>query len=164
MSLNNIKQPEIIQINELIRLRKYDGNYEIMLEGYQDPYVYQNSEGIFDEKKKPDLNYVKRMGEYLSQIGEMYEVLENGEYISIGDVTVKETNPAIAIWYEKYRHKGIGYLVMSEVINRLKQLGYKKISDSIVYKWNEASLKMHLKLGFRIVESTKDEYKLGLEL
>ena len=54
MPLPEIPQPEILPVSETIRLKKYDGHYEIALEGYQDPYVYQNSEGIFDDAKKPD--------------------------------------------------------------------------------------------------------------
>ncbi|MDD6466753.1 MAG: GNAT family N-acetyltransferase [Erysipelotrichaceae bacterium] len=165
MALQQIEQPELIQVNDKLRLRKYDGNYEKMLAGYQDPYVYQNSEGIFDEDKIPDLEYVKRMSEYLSRVGEMYfiEWLQNGEYISIGDVTIKEENPPIAIWQTEYRNKGIGSLVMSVVVQRLKELGYHRISHSTVYKWNDASLQMHLKLGFQVVEETDKEYLLNLE-
>jgi len=49
MPLEQIQQPETIDIRDGLRLRKYDGHYEKALIGYQDPYVYQNSEGIFDE-------------------------------------------------------------------------------------------------------------------
>lgn len=166
MPLNHIVQPETIPVTETIRLVKYDGNYEIMLPGYQDPYVYQNSEGIFDDEKKPDLQYVKRMGEYLSRVGELYfiEVWEDENYVRIGDVTIKDENPPIAIWYDAYRNKGIGTLVMKTVIKRLKELGYEAIRNSIVYKWNTASLKLHQKLGFRIVDETETEYKLNLRL
>lgn len=166
MPLQNILQPEILIINETIRLRKYDGNYQILLKGYQDPYVYQNSEGIFDEQKKPDLNYLKGMCTYLNQVGELYfiEIKENQTYVSIGDVTIKDKNPPIAIWYEKYRGKGIGTLVMQTVIKRLKELGYQKIIGSTVYKWNHSSQKMHENLGFKRVKETTNEYIYELDL
>ncbi|MGM9635183.1 MAG: GNAT family N-acetyltransferase [Candidatus Avispirillum sp.] len=166
MPLENINQPEIIQISETLRLRKYDGNYEAALNGYRDPYVYQNSEGIFDEAKKPDLSYVEGMFKYLDRVGEAYfiEVLKDGEYISVGDVTVKAENPPIAIWYAEYRGTGIGTAVMKTVIQRLKELGYDKITGSTVYKWNAPSLHMHQKLGFRIVSEDEKEYILELEL
>lgn len=51
MPLPNVCQPEIINISQNIRLRKYDGNYVIGLPWYQDPYVYNNSEGIFEDSK-----------------------------------------------------------------------------------------------------------------
>ena len=54
MPLPNIQQPEIIQINNTLRLRRYDGHYEKLLPGYQTQYVYQNSEGIFDDAFSDD--------------------------------------------------------------------------------------------------------------
>lgn len=162
--MKNIQQPEIITINDFLRLRKYDGNYEIMLPAYQDPYIYQNSEGIFDDAKKPDLDYVKGMCDYLSKAGEFYfiEAKENGSFVSIGDVTVKAENPPIAIWAEKYRGVGVGTTVMKTVINRLKEFGIDKISGSTVYKWNLPSQKMHEKLGFRRVCENEREYTYEL--
>ncbi len=166
MAFQNAVQPDVLQVTETIRLKKYDGHYEKALSGYQDPYVYQNSEGIFDDTKKPDLNYVKGMCEYLQNAGELYfiEVLENGGYIPIGDVTVKAENPPIAIWFEKYRGMGIGTAVMETVLARLKELGAEKITASSVYKWNEVSLKMHRALGFVIVDETEEEYILERKL
>ncbi len=166
MPLKNIQQPEVILLTETLRLKRYNGHYELALAGYQDPYVYQNSEGIFDQTKIPDLNYVKGMCEYLDKNGELYfiEVLEDERYTAVGDVTMKAENPPIAIWYEKYRGKGLGSLVMGAVINRMRALGYKKIRNSTVYKWNEASFRLHQKLGFQVVRETDQEYYLDLEL
>lgn len=166
MPIPGIDQPETIQLTETLRLRRYDGHYELALPGYRDPVVYQNSEGIFDESKIPDLSYVKGMCEYLDKAGELYfiEALEDGEYTAIGDATVKDENPPIAIWRGGYRGKGIGTAVMTAVISRLRELGYKRIRNSTVYKWNENSLKMHRKLGFQVVGETEDEYYLDLEL
>ena len=166
MPLENIEQPNIININNNLRLRKYDGHFEKALIGYLDPYVYKNSEGIVDDSKKPDLDYVKGMMEWLNNNGELYfiEVLENNIYIEIGDVTVKDQNPPIAIWYEKYRGIGIGTLVMKEVIKRLKCLGYAKIVGTTIYKYNTKSQNMHERLGFKRVAETDDEYIYELDL
>lgn len=167
MPLPNIKQPDIIQVNDCIRLKQYDGNDEEALKGYQDPFVYQNSEGIFDANQKPDIHYVKRMFEWLNHHGELYfiQICVNEEYISIGDVTIKDVNPPIAIWYKEYRSIGIGTAVMKVVIERLKQLGYSKISRSIVYAQNVYSKKMHERLGFKKVGETENawvyEYQWG---
>ena len=126
MPLKNIEQPQIIQIRDDLRLRKYDGHYEQFLPGYQDPCVYQNSEGIFDENKIPTLDYVKGMCTYLAKVGELYyiEVNENDDFVPVGDVTIKGENPPIAIWKEVYRGKGIGKLVMQTLIGRLKELNF----------------------------------------
>ena len=159
MALKEFEQPEIIDINDSLRLRKYDGHYELFLPGYQNPVVYQNSEGIFDASRIPDLNYVKAMCAYLAKVGELYyiEAKENGIYIPIGDVTVKDENPPIAIWADADRGKGIGKLVMQAVIHRLKELGFTKITGSTVYQWNTASQKLHEGLGFyRVSEDEKE--------
>ena len=164
--MNDTQQPEIITINDSLRLRKYDGNYHIFLPAYQDPYIYQNSEGIFDDAKKPDLDYVKGMCEYLEKAGEFYfiEIKENDSFVVIGDVTVKADNPPIAIWQEKYRGIGIGTVVMKTVISRLKELGVKVISGSTVYKWNLPSQKMHEKLGFERVDENEREFIYELDI
>lgn len=166
MPLDNILQPEIININGKLRLRIYDGNYKQALIGYQDPYVYQNSEGIFNDDEKPDLDYIKGMFEWLNNNGELYfiETLEKDGFLTIGDVTIKDVNPPITIWTERYRGKGIGTLVMGEVIRRLRTLGYEKITGSTVYKWNKVSQKMHEKLGFECVKEDEKELYYDLNL
>ena len=160
MPFCNIEQPEIIEIDQGLRLKKFDGNIDKMVEGYHDPVVYQNSEGIFDQDKIPDVEYIKRMCKYLENVGELYfiQVLENGEYFSVGDVTVKAENPPIAIWQEKYRRIGIGSKVMKAVIERLSVLGYKKITGSSVFKWNTVSQRMHERLGFCRTGETDNDY------
>lgn len=167
MALKNFEQPEIIVISGTLRLRKFDGNYALFLPGYQNPVVYQNSEGIFDENRIPDLDYVTGMCKYLAKVGELYyiEAKDGDRFIPIGDVTVKDNNPPIAIWEDAYRGKGIGTLVMQAVIARLKALGYSKITGSTVYKWNLSSQRMHEKLGFVKTEENEKEiiYELQME-
>jgi len=164
--LGNRDQPEMIVVNDFLRLRKFDEDYAAMLSGYQDPYVYQNSEGIFDDAQKPDLDYVKRMYDYLSEAGEFYviEVKENEKFVPVGDVTIKPENPPIAIWQERYRGQGIGLAVMETMIKRLKMLGFEKISGSTVFQWNIPSQKLHEKLGFCRAGETEEEifYELVL--
>ena len=166
MALKEFDQPEIIDINDSLRLRKYEGHYELFLTGYQNPVVYQNSEGIFDESKIPDLDYVKGMCNYLAKVGELYyiEVKEKNTYVPIGDVAIKDDNPPIAIWADTYRGKGIGKLVMQTVINRLKKLGFAKITGSTVYQWNTSSQKLHEGLGFCKVSEDEKEIIYEREL
>lgn len=166
MPLDGIKQPEIITLSDVFRLRKYNGRFEVFLPGYQDPVVYQNSEGIFDEEKKPNLAYVRGMCNFLDSVGELYyiEAREKGGFVPIGDVTIKQENPPIAIWRGEYRGRGLGTLVMRAVIERMRALGYDSIVGSTVYKWNTASQKLHEKLGFRRVGETERDYIYELEL
>ena len=150
MPLKNYPQPEMIVISDTLRLRKYDGHFELFLPGYQDPYVYQNSEGIFDESRIPTLDYVKGMCTYLAKVGELYyiEAKDGDAFVPIGDVTVKDENPPIAIWKAEYRGKGVGKAVMQTLLSRLKELGYERITGSTVYQWNTVSQKLHESLGF----------------
>ena len=166
MPLPDTIQPELIEISDTLRLRKYDGRYELFLPGYQDPFVYQNSEGIFDESRIPDLDYVKGMCNYLSKVGELYyiEVKEKGNFVPVGDVTVKEENPPIAIWRADCRGRGIGKQVMQTVIDRLRSLGYPKITGSTVYRWNTGSQRLHESLGFRRTGEDEKEIFYELEL
>ena len=166
MALKEFEQPEIIDINDSLRLRKYDGRFDLFLPGYQNPVVYQNSEGIFDENRIPNLSYVKGMCTYLAKVGELYyiEAKERDIYIPIGDVTIKEENPPIAIWVDACRGKGIGKLVMQTVIDRLRELGFAKITGSTVYQWNTASQKLHEGLGFRRVSENEKEITYEREL
>lgn len=159
MPLPNITQPEVIEITDSLRLRKYDGHYELFLPGYRDPYVYQNSEGIFDENRIPDLDYVKGMCTYLAKVGELYyiEARVGDTFVPVGDVTVKAENPPIAIWRGDYRGKGIGKLVMQTVIERLRSLGYARITGSTVYRWNTPSQHLHESLGFSQTGEEGDE-------
>lgn len=39
MPITGIEQPEILQIDENLRLRKFDGKYDFALEWYQDEEV-----------------------------------------------------------------------------------------------------------------------------
>lgn len=166
MPLPNIPQPQLLPIAPGLRLRRYDGHYEIFLPGYQTPAVYENSEGIFDLEKIPDLGYVKGMCNFLDRAGELYyiEIEESGAFVPIGDVTIKPQNPPIALWREEYRGRGIGKQVMQAVIARLRDLGYEKISGSSVFRWNTASQRLHESLGFYRVGENEREFFYDLTL
>ena len=77
--------------------------------------MYKNSEGITRQEDIPDEDYVRAMYEYLSANGECYfiEVLENGRFRPIGDVTVKAENLPVVIGEAAWRGRGIGRRVMA---------------------------------------------------
>lgn len=166
MAYKDFIQPQIINIDNEVRLRAYDGSYKQAIPWYQDEFVYYNSEGITDTSKIPDESYVKRMYEYLYNNGELYfiEVFENGEYIPIGDVTIKEQNPPIAIGAAKYRGMGIGTKVMKTIIKRGKEIGITKFHGTTIYDYNIASQRMHESLGYKCVEVRGKERIYELEL
>ena len=74
------------------------------------------------------------MYQYLDENGLLYviEILEDGRFFPIGDVTVKQQNLPITIGVAQYRGRGFGKRVMKVVLQRAKELGHGKISDSVV--------------------------------
>ena len=110
MPFTGIEQPDFIQIDHKLRLKKYDGNYMQAYPWYQDDVVRKYSEGITDPTKKLDENWIAKKLNSLNSVGELYfiEVLENGRFIAIGDVTLLKNNPPIEIGVVKYRGVGIG--------------------------------------------------------
>jgi len=76
---------------------------------------------------------------------------------------IDDETPSFAIsLYEKYRNHGIGTKLMNEMLNLLKEKGYKKTSLA-VQKDNYAS-KMYEKLGFSIIKETEEEYIMVYDL
>lgn len=70
---------------------------------------------------------------------------------------IDSSTPSLAIsLYKDYRKHGIGIAMMKEMLNLLKNHGYKSVSLS-VQKANYAA-KMYQKLGFKIVNENKDEW------
>ena len=150
MPFQNIQQKEYIVIDETLRLRRYDGNYEVAIPWYQDELVRRFSEGLVDENIRLDANYVSRKLNGLNLAGEEYfiEVFEDGEFVPIGDVTLKENDPPIEIGVPEYRDKGIGKKVMLALVNRAREIGIKKIFNTGCYEDNFASQKMLEAAGF----------------
>lgn len=166
MAIEGIAQTEILPISERLRLRRYDGAYEQAVAWYRDPVVYTNSEGITDPEKIPDSAYVRGMYDYLQKAGELYfiEVLEDGAFLPIGDVTLKAHNPCIAIGIARYRGIGVGTQVMQAIIARARELGIPKFYASTVYDFNLVSQHMHESLGFQCVKKQGNEYLYELNL
>ena len=159
MPFRNIAQPEIINIDSSLRLRAYDGNFSIAYEWYQDDTVRKFSEGITDPDKRLDMNWVAKKLNALNNNGELYfiEVIENENFIPIGDVTLQENNPPIEIGVAKYRGIGIGTKVMKALITRAKEVGIKKIYNAGCYEDNTASQKMFENAGFVLVFHDKEK-------
>ena len=70
---------------------------------------------------------------------------------------IDSSTPSLAMsLYKDYRKHGIGIAMMKEMLNLLRNHGYKSVSLS-VQKANYAA-KMYQKLGFKIVNENKDEW------
>lgn len=76
---------------------------------------------------------------------------------------VDDQTPSFAIsLYKEYRGYGIGTLLMTKMLELLKQQGYKRASLA-VQKANYA-VKMYQDVGFKIVDENAEEYIMVCEL
>ena len=163
MAIQGIEQPEIIQIDDSLRLRKYDGVHDFALAWYQDEetnYLVDGKRGTYD------MDQLTRMYHYLDNAGELYfiEVCESGAYKPIGDVTFWQEDMPIVIGDTAYRGKGIGRMVISALIHRGKELGYDHLSVALIYDWNEGSRRCFESMGFVVCERKEkgSTYRLTL--
>ena len=164
MAMQGIEQPAVIQINESLRLRKYDGVYDFALEWYRD------EETVYLVDGKKDLYTMERLAgmyEYLNNAGELYfiEILENGTYKPIGDVTFWQEDMPIVIGDPNYRGKKIGRKVVSALVRRGRELGFDHVAVDEIYDWNEGSRRCFESVGFRVCEKTAkgSRYKIALK-
>lgn len=163
MAIEGIVQPAILQIDETLRLRKFDDHYEFALAWYQDAetvYLVDGTHGSYDWDR------LSQMYHYLENKGELYfiEVLENGAYIPIGDVTFWQQDMPIVIGSRGYRGRQIGRKVVSALVQRGKALGYDSLEVGEIYDWNAASRRCFEAAGFRAYEKTENGAKYRLEL
>lgn len=163
MAIQGIEQPAIIQIDNSLRLRKYDGVYDFALMWYQDKETVY----LVDGKRVPyTMDRLRGMYEYLNDAGELYfiEILENDAYRPIGDVTFWQEDMPIVIGDPSFRGRGIGRKVISALIERGKELGYNHLSVEEIYDWNAGSSRCFEHLGFTAYEKTEkgSSYRLTL--
>ena len=162
MAFEHIKQPDYIQVNDWIRLREVsEEDYQAALSWYQNTNVLYYSDG--KDSKAYTIERVKKMYDYLANIGEVYviEVLEEG-WKAIGDATLSPNTMPIVIGCEEYWGKRIGALVLEKLIERAKQLGFEKITLKGIMKYNMRSQRLYQSMGF--VKTTESEIDDQFEL
>lgn len=161
--IQGIEQPEIIQIDNTLRLRKYDGVFDFALEWYQDEDMVYMVDGV---RSAYDMDRLARMYVYLNIAGELYfiEILENESYKPIGDVTFWQDDMPIVIGDPNFRGKGIGRKVISALVQRGRSLGFDYVSVGEIYDWNEPSRRCCESVGFRAYEKTEKGAKYRLTL
>lgn len=163
MYINGIQQPEILQIDEEIRLRKFDGIYDFAFNWYQDIETVYLVDGV---KKPYSHQTLKCMYEYLNEHGELYfiEIMKDGTYIPIGDVAFWKEDMPIVIGDIAYRGQGIGKKVIKGLIERGKSLGYDKLYVHEIYEFNLASRRCFESLGFGAYEKTDRGHRFVLDI
>ena len=154
MPITGIRQPEVIQIEDGLRLRKNDGIYDFAFDWYQDEDTVCMVDGV---RKKYSRELLAAMYEYKNDQGELYfiEVLEHGTYRPIGDVTFWKDDLPIVIGERTYRGRGIAKKVIRALIQRGRELGYDSLRVQEIYAFNEPSRRCFESLGFCAYEKTE---------
>ena len=163
MAIQGIEQPEIIQIDATLRLRKYDDEHDFALAWYQD----EDTVWLVDGNRNPYTpERLAGMYRFLKEAGELYfiEVLDNGTYKPIGDVTFWQKDMPIVIGDPNYRGKGIGRRVILALIQRGKILGYDHLEVGEIYDWNEGSRRCFESVGFTPYEKTEKGHSYQMSL
>ncbi len=163
MPIDGIKQPDFLEIDVGLRLRKYDGIYEFALPWYQDLDTVSLVDGI---REPYDMEKLERMYNYLNVHGELYfiEIIEGDRFIPIGDVTFWQSDMPIVIGNAQYRGMGIGKRVVAKLIERGRTLGYSSLYVNEIYSYNLSSQKIFKSLGFMEYEQTSDGFRYQLNL
>lgn len=161
MAIEGIVQPEILKINDTLRLRKFDGIYDFAFDWYQDEETVYLVDGV---RKKYSHETLKCMYEYLDKQGELYfiEVLEDDAFKPIGDVTFWQNDMPIVIGEKAYRGKEIAKQVIGALIQRGKLLGYTELYVNEIYEYNLASRKCFESMGFEACDKTEKGNKFVL--
>ena len=96
MAIEGVEQPEILEINETLRLRRYDGAADFAFAWYQDPELVYLVDGV---KRPYDRETLYNMYDYLDQHGELYfiEARAGEGFAPIGDVAFSRTDLPIVI-------------------------------------------------------------------
>lgn len=153
MPIPNIAQPEILQVSETLRLRKFDDRFDFAFRWYQDGETVYLVDGV---RCPYSWETLSNMYHYLDKQGELYfiEVLEN-DWKPIGDVCFWKDDMPIVVGERDYRGRGIGGQVIAALVQRGRSLGYDSQRVNEIYDWNPASRKCFENLGFRAWEKTE---------
>ena len=163
MAIQGIEQPDLIQIDDTLRLRKYDGTHDFALAWYQD----EETVWLVDGNRNPYTpERLAGMYHYLNEAGELYfiEIMENGTYKPIGDVTFWQEDMPIVIGDPNYRGHGIGRRVILALIQRGRMLGYDRLEVGEIYDWNEGSRWCFESVGFTPYEKTEKGHSYRMSL
>lgn len=154
MPIPGVEQPELIPIDDTLRLRKFDGYYDFAFSWYQDAQTVYLVDGVREPYTWEKLG---RMYRYLEGRGELYfiEVRESGSFRPVGDVCFSKDDLPIVIGEKSYRGRGLGRKVISTLIRRGQALGYDALRVREIFDDNTASRKCFESLGFQAQGTTE---------
>lgn len=164
MPIENISQPKIINIDNELRLRKFDNNYSFAFDWYQDENTVKLVDG--PDAELYDFSKLKRMYEYLNNIGELYfiEIIDNNIFKPVGDVTFWKDDMPIVIGDKNCRGKGIGKKVIKALIERAKELEFEELKVREIYSYNAASQRLFEGMGFMKSSNTKNGFSYSIKI
>ena len=163
MPIAGINQPELIQVDTWLRLRKYDGKHEFALAWYQDEELVWLVDGVREAYTQEKL---ARMYTYLNTHGELYwiEAKADGLWRPIGDVTFWQEDMPIVIGPPQYRSRGIGRRVVAALVERARSLGFTEFHVGEIYRWNTSSRALFTSMGFVPYEETEQGHRYKIHL
>ena len=138
MPISNIEQPEILPVDDGLRLRKFDDSFDFAFEWYQDPETVWLVDGV---RRPYTRETLANMYHYLDRHGELYfiEALDGGVFRSIGDVCFWQKDMPIVIGDPRYRGRGIGRRVVAALVRRGRALGFHRLEVREIYEYNVPS-------------------------
>lgn len=163
MPMQGIEQPDLIVIDETLRLRKYDGVHDFAFAWYQDPDTVLMVDGVKNTYSRERLD---KMYAYLNNIGELYfiEYLQGDVFIPVGDVTFRREDMPIVIGSPEYRNRGIGRRVATALMERARSLGFTEFHVGEIYRWNTPSRTLFTSMGFEPYEETEQGHRYKIHL
>ena len=163
MAIQGVEQPARIEIDDSLRLRRYDGTADFALCWYQDEALVYLVDGV---KKAYDRDDLYAMYTWPDQHGELYfiEALTDGTWTPIGDVTFSPTDMPIVIGEAAYRGRGVGRKVIRTLMDMGRALGFDRLSVREIYDHNAASIRCFMACGFAPVERTEKGWRYEARL
>ena len=163
MAIEGVEQPAYMEINETLRLRRYDGTADFALAWYQDPELVYLVDGVKTPYSRETLY---NMYNYLAARGEMYfiEARAGETFAPIGDVAFSKTDLPIVIGDPAYRGRGVGRQVILSLMDRGRALGFEKLGVREIYEYNTASIRCFTACGFAPVEQTDQGWRYEAKL
>ena len=163
MPIPNIEQPNILPVDDTLRLRKFDDQFDFAFDWYQDEETVWLVDGV---RRPYSRETLRNMYHYLDKHGELYfiEAREGEHWKPIGDVCFWRDDLPIVIGEKAYRGRGVGRKVIAALIARGRELGYYRLMVSEIYEYNIGSRKCFESLGFRVYEKTEKGNRFELML
>lgn len=163
MPISGVPQPQLLQVDDRLRLRRFDGEFAVALPWYQDEETLRMVDGC---TQPYDLPRLEKMYRYLENQGEEYfiEIQTEEGWKPVGDVTFWPQDIPIVIGEKACRGQGIGRRVVQALAKRAKALGYAEIFVHEIYSYNLPSQKMFESVGFERCGVTENgiSYRLCL--